>query len=149
MLGGVMTIRATYPIIVDYDRDIEKILREDAYTNFISGIVLRQIETKEKGKKALNVDVFETKAPCSSDGILWSMHARLRRPLEAIELLEFGEQHPDVQLLFPVIALGTMIELGPMRHVFGLTVWEGERALRLFPLTTTWTSEYFFAGTHS
>ncbi|HXK38150.1 MAG TPA: hypothetical protein VJ579_03730 [Candidatus Paceibacterota bacterium] len=142
-----MSIRATYPVIVDYDRDIEKILRDDAYINFISDIVLRQIRTKETGTKTIPVDLFGTKELSSSDGILWSMHARLRRPLEAIELLEFGEQHTDVQLLLPVIALGSLIDLGPSRHVFGLTSWEEKPALRLFPVSTLWTPEYYFAST--
>jgi hypothetical protein len=142
-----MSIRASYPTRVDHDRDIRTVLIQNGYDTFVSAIVLRQIGANESGVRDITVDIFQQTSLSSPAGILWSFAAHLRRPLEAIELLSFSEQHPDVQFVMPIVAFGSIIELGVVHYVLGLTSWEGKRALRLFPYDTMWPVEYGFAAT--
>lgn len=142
-----MFIRASYLVHVDHDRDMGSVLIQNGYDTLASPIVLRQITTKELGARDIMVDIFQQSSFSSPAGILWSFAAHLRRPLEAVELLSFSEQHPDVQLVMPIVAFGSIIELGAVHYVLGLTSWEGKRALRLFPYETSWPTEYGFAAT--
>lgn len=142
-----MSIRASYPVRVDYGRDIRQVLVQNDYETLVSPVVLRQIKTKESGERDIVVDIFSQTTLSGSTGILWSLATHLRRPLEAIELLSFSEQHPDVQFVMPIVAFGSVIELGVVHYVLGLTAWEGKRALRLFPFNTMWPVEYGFAVT--
>jgi hypothetical protein len=123
------------------------VLTQNDYDTLVSSIVLRQIGAKEIGEQEIIVDIFTLSSLSGPAGILWSFAAHLRRPLDAIELLSFSEQHPDVQFVLPIIALGSIIELGNIHYVLGLTAWEGRRALRLFPYNTLWPIEYGFAST--
>lgn len=144
-----MPIKARYPFTVDCDRDIQHLLCANGYETLASPIVLRQIAPKEKGVKQLVANMFMQQTVAGSQGVLWSMSTHLCRPLDLVELLFFGEKHPELQLMMPIIALGTIISLGNAQYVFGLTSGEGAPALRFFPYETLWSPEYAFAGTRT
>jgi hypothetical protein len=140
-----MSIKASLPVVVNDDRNIEQMLRDNGYLTFISAVVLRQIQPAQSGERHIVVDIVQTKTTSSSSGVRWLMNTHLRRPLDVIELLHFGEQYPGLSFSMPIVALGTVIELGNSRHVFGLTVELGEQVLRLFPLEGEWSAKFGFA----
>ncbi len=145
--GAVMNIRASYPVTVDYDRPMKEALLKNGYLNFASDIILRQIITEERGRRTIGVDLFCNRTTSTTMGMLWSMHMHLRRPIDAIELLSFGEQHPDIPSIMPVIALGTPIVLGRSRFALGLMRDEDGRRLHLYPLDAERSVDFTFAGT--
>lgn len=96
----------TYTCTVDYGITIEEAVRRGHYNYADANITSQNFSTKQKGKVERVMELIHFDCYISTNEILKEFDRMGYRPAELHELLAFGEQHPDVQRKFPVVALG-------------------------------------------
>lgn len=97
-----------YTLNLDYEMSIEELLRLGKYVWGESNITSVNFPTKRVGKMKKLFRLFDFDREISTHDVLKEMRKMGYRPAEACELLTFGARFPDVQLKFPVVALGSV-----------------------------------------
>ncbi len=82
----------------------------------------------------------------SSQAVTTDMERQGLRPATFLELLWIGIQHPLLQLEFPIVALGSVVELSGSRRVAVLGCNNRERDLDLGWFVADWFMDYHFAA---
>jgi len=98
----------TYSLSVDYGRSVEDAVKAGRYDWANSDITSRNFPTKRKGTAEIEVDLIHFNRYISTDEALRELDRMDYRPAELHELLAFGEKYPEVQYMFPIVALGSV-----------------------------------------
>jgi len=109
----------TYPLSVDYGRTVEDGVKAGRYDWVNSDITSRNFPTQRKGTAEVAVVLINFNRYVSTDEALRELDRMGYRPAELHELLALGEKYPEVQLNFPIVALGS--------------VWHGRLGCRFVP----------------
>jgi hypothetical protein len=96
-----------YVISVNYDISIEELIKRGKYDWSDKIITNKNFLTKRSGKSDIAIELVHfNRKMFSSEIVLSELDKIGLRPAEACELLTFGEKYPDLQLNFPIVALG-------------------------------------------
>lgn len=104
---------STQKQVVNYDRSIKDSLKAGHFDWTNSGItdVNFPFPSDKQGKREVEFGLFHFKKVTQSDDNIAKMKAEGFRPATIKELLAFGEENPEVQREFPVVALGSVVKL--------------------------------------
>ncbi|HMP67491.1 MAG TPA: hypothetical protein PKA60_01970 [Candidatus Paceibacterota bacterium] len=141
---AVSYITATYKQSVDYRRTIYDSLKAGKYDEVNKDINDKNFLSPEFGEIEVEFAMFHFNRNISSENAIASMMAEVYRPATMREKLAFGEKNPEVQLEFPVVALGQIIKLHGRRHVGGLGRNGSRRDVDLYHFDGDWDARYRF-----
>ena len=96
-----------YLLTVDYSRSVEAGIAAGKYDWKNNDITSKNFPTTRAGVAELEIQLVHFNREISSDEAIGELDKMGLRPAELHELLAFGENYPDVQREFPVIALGS------------------------------------------
>lgn len=97
-----------YLLTVDYGMKVEEAVNRGHYDYVNSSITSQNFSTKQKGKVELVVELIHFDHSISSAEVLKELDRMGYRAADLHELLALGENYPDVQREFPVVALGSV-----------------------------------------
>ena len=99
------------------------------------------------GTEATEIILVHFDKTMSNDNVLRELEKRNLRPADAQELLAIGEQHPDKQRAFPIIALGSVWRVADgHRYVPCLSRIDSNRKLSLCWVDDGWVDVWRFAA---
>lgn len=133
----------TYMVTVDYARSLEAMIKAGNYGYVNEDITPKNFPITGKGKVDLEVVLVSFNI---KESALKELDELGLRAATLPELLAFGEMHSEVQRAFPIIALGSIANVGGNRHVPSLDGWGGERELRLSWFGSRWFGHCRFAA---
>lgn len=107
----------TLRIVVDYGLSLEQMIAAGKYDWSYSEITAKRFPLKGIGKVELEPKLFYFGREMSSDDVIAEMDKEGFRPCTIEELLAIGEQHPELQRKFPLVALGSVSEINGDRDV--------------------------------
>ena len=121
----------TLAITAGYGRTIERLVRAGKY-NFANGNITSQnFPTTREGVVQLKAVLVHFNRFIKSDDAVAELDKLKLRAGEIHELLAFGEQHPDEQRKYPILALGSIVKFGDYRYFPYLSGWSGRRKANL------------------
>jgi hypothetical protein len=121
-----------YPLTVNYKQQIEKLVTNGKYDYANSNIVSANFPEEKNPTAELEAVLFHPdEEDVTSEAVLERMENENLRPASVRELLVFGVQFPDVQRQFPIVALGTVVQLYGDRLVACLGRGASGRSLAL------------------
>jgi hypothetical protein len=129
----------TLRIVVDYSLSLEQMIAAGKYDWSNSDITAKRFPLKGSGKVELEPKLFYFGRDMSSDNVIAEMDKEGFRPCTIEELLAIGEQHPELQRKFPLVALGSVAEIGGCRYVAYLRRRGSERELDLLWFGNDWS----------
>lgn len=100
-----------YTVMVNYDRSIEDRVKDGKYDWANSDITSSHFPSQETGIKEVSIEFIHFRRNMKTDDILGELDKKGLRPATLKELLSLGEQYPDLQREFPIIALGSVWRL--------------------------------------
>ncbi len=98
----------TYPVVVDYGKSVEEMVRLGKYSWSDGGITSKKFPTKRTGKEEIQIVLVHFDQFISTEEAIKELDEMGFRPAELRELLAFGEKYPNIQRKFPVVALGSV-----------------------------------------
>lgn len=134
----------TLRITVDYSLSLEQMIAAGKYDWSNSDITAKRFPLKGSGKSELEPKLFYFGQDMSSEKVIAEMDKEGFRPCTIEELLAIGEQHPELQRKFPMVALGSVAELDGDRSVAYLGRNDSKRKLRLHWFGPGWPDIYRF-----
>lgn len=102
------SISGTYPVLVDYDRNVKEAIELGKYDWTNNDINDKNFKTERKGKANFEIELIHFNRPISSENALKEIEENNYRPAELHELLALGEKYPDLQREFPIVALSSV-----------------------------------------
>ena len=100
--------RQTYPLLVDYGRSAKKGIKAGRYNSVNFDIAFPKFPTSQEGTAEVEMELIHLNRYISIDKALCKLYDMGYRPAEFCELLAFGEQYPEVQRHFWILALGSV-----------------------------------------
>lgn len=141
----VSFITNTYKQVVDYDLSIPDLLKAGKYDDTNSNITDENFLSAESGKKEVEFGMYHFgKVMDSSEDVIAEMKKDGYRPATMKELLSFGKKNKNLQKKFPIIALGSVAELGSNRRVGALYGRGCRRYAFLSYFDFDWHDDYRF-----
>ena len=141
----------TYHLTVNYERSVEDMVRAGRYNHINSDITSKHFPTKRKGVAEVEVELihFNWGVCVWTDETLRELDRMGYRPAELHELLAFGEKYPEIQLKFPVAAIGSVWRGGSGGY-YAPHLWKNdldlERALIISLIEDGWSKNCRFAA---
>lgn len=111
-MPAIKTQISTYPLVVDYSKRIKTLVGLGKYDRCEGEIISQKFSTAYKGEVWLEALLVYFDTAITDEDVVTELDKIGLRPGELHELLIFGVQHPEIQCQFPIIALGTIVELG-------------------------------------
>jgi len=112
------TTYPTYLLSVDYERSVEDGVKASRYDWVNRDITNRNFPSKKgRGTAEVAVELVHFDRDISVLEALRELEENGYRPADLWELLAFGEKYPEVQIKFPVAALGSIYR-HPNDHYF-------------------------------
>jgi len=142
---------STLPVTVNYDLSVEEALADEydvVHSDITSpDFIHLSVSENFQGTNTLEIHLIHFDRVLTTDELVDEFNERGWRPAILIELLAFGEQYPDLQREFPIIAAGSLFQ----DSVGGLNVpllWGNnqQRTVDLFWSMPSWESSYRFAA---
>jgi hypothetical protein len=99
---------SNYSVTVNYDRSVEDGVKAGNYDWVNNDITSEHFPMKRTGIEELSLHLVHFDRNISTEDALKKLDLMGLRPAELQELLSFGENYPDVQREFPIIALGSV-----------------------------------------
>ncbi len=121
----------TYMVTVDYAKSLPDMIKAGNYGYANEDITPKRFPIKGDGKVGVEIVLVHFGKDMQSDDVLAELDKLGLRAAVLPELLAFGETHPEVQREFPIIALGSIANVGGERFVPYLGYWNGRRKLAL------------------
>ena len=120
-----------FAVTVNYGRTLQAMIKDGHYDWSNDDITHEHfpINRGREEKDELKLTLFHPNRPIESDEAIDEMAKHGLRPATLPELLALGEEHPDLQREFPVIALGS--------------VWQDRRGSRRCPCLGGGASERY------
>ena len=109
--------RNIYPVVVDYEMNLEEVVREGRYSRVNPNINSKNFPPTRKGKVALNIVLIHLGRRISPKAALDELERIGYRPADLLELLVFGARYPDVQMEFCVVSLSTWENPNGYRYI--------------------------------
>ena len=142
-----------FDLMIDYDRSLDEMVEAGRYDDVEKGITKSHFPIKGSGQHAVSAVPFHPnfgrKGEITLKGVTTEIRNRNYRPGRIEELLALGENHPDLQNRFPIVATGSIWRnrRDGVRRVPGL--WNGHfsgagRCLFLSTITRGWGEQYRF-----
>lgn len=144
ILGNV-----AYTVTVNYDRTVEEMLEAGQYDWSNDNITADNfpLPNGKAGAEIIEVELIHFDRYISSEDAIAEMAKRGLRPATLAELLALGEQYPDLQREFPIVALGTVWRgRGGGRYVPYLYGGGQYRSLDLHWFEDDWDDDCRFAA---
>ncbi len=126
-----MNVSDAYPIRVDYYRSLSGMIGAGSYNYHNEHINQRNFSLNGSGVDENKAALVSFDEPMESDQVLAALSERGLTPAPIEVLLALGEQHPDLQRQFPIIALGSIWENDNGRKDV-VCLWGGSQGRRLF-----------------
>ena len=101
-------VEAIYDIVVDYNRSLNAMIKAGKYDWVRDDINTKHFPLKGKGKHELKAVLLHFNRYIEFDDAIAEMDRQGYRPGNIEELLALGEQYPDLQKRFPIVALGSV-----------------------------------------
>jgi hypothetical protein len=115
-LPGQITL-VELPIVVDYDRTVDQMLVACHFDLIKSGIKPGDHRFTETGRKNQTAKLLLFDHPISGDTAETLMGTLGKRPGNLEQILAVGEQHPNVQREFGIVALNAILPYNASRIV--------------------------------
>lgn len=103
------TPKATYELVVDYDKTLAQMIEAGRYNWENSDITDERFPVVGTGKATAKAVLVYLNKVTSTNEALAHLDQNGLRPATIAELLAFGAKFPDIQLQFPVVALGSLL----------------------------------------
>jgi hypothetical protein len=145
-LTVVSYLVAKYTQLVKYSRTIEQLVKAGNYDYANPDITSKNFPSSEEGNKDVEFGLFHFNRDISSDDSIEGMKAEGYRPATAKETLSFGEKNPKLQLEYPIVGLGSVVELDGDRQVVYLIRNGSNREARLYYYDDDWHDSFRFLG---
>lgn len=139
--------RNSYPLFVNYGMSVEELVKIGRYELTDQCITSKDFPTKRTGTAEILMEIIHFNRYISTDEVLHELDKMGYRPAELHELLAFGENYPDIQRDFPIIALGSIWQF-PFgeRYVPFLFIYTSKRCLGLDLVDGDWYEVCRFAA---
>ena len=125
-MPAIKTQISVYSLFADYSKRVKTLVELGKYDQYDRAIIDQKIRTTRKGKAHLEaVLVYFVDRAIKDEDAIAELNKMDLRAGELHELLTFGAQHPEIQCQFPIVALGTIIQLDNVR---GAPCLSGTRA---------------------
>ncbi len=134
----------SYPVTVNYDISVEKLVELGHYSWTSKSVNSSNFHSKKHGRAEVQTELISLNRMVSSDGALMELADRGYRHATLHELLAFGVKYPDVQLHFPVVAIGSVCEVHGNRYVAYLYRDDLGRYLFLYWFEYSWVGSVRF-----
>lgn len=133
-----------YSLVIDHGMAIEELVRLGEYDSVNKNITSRNFPTTRTGEEETTAILVHFDRDIESDDAVKELDAIGLRPAEADETLAFGKQYPDKQRKFPIVGLGSVVQLSGVRYVLYLAGWDGKRGANLRYWDGRWGCDYRF-----
>ncbi len=97
-----------YRVKVNYDLPVEKVVKLGKYDWTDGDITSKHFPLKRSGTADVEIEIKHFNRKISSGEVIAELDTMGFRPAELHELGALGEQYPDSQREFPIIALGSV-----------------------------------------
>ncbi len=131
---------------VDCGMTLDQMIAAGSYDWTNSDITAKRFLLSGTGKVAFEPKIFHFDRDISSENAIKEMEKDGFRPAKIEELLAYGAILPDEQRKHPIIALGSVAEIGGFRFVPCLGSFGSERDLDLYWWSGGWLGRYRFLG---
>lgn len=138
-----------YSVTVNYGVKIETAVKRGHYDYANKNITSQNFPTKKKGKVERRIGLIPFGSLTSGREALMQLDQMGYIPADLRGLLTFGENYPEVQREFPIVAFGSMWQ-GPDGGLCVPYLWgnAGYRRLSLDRLENAWNADCRFAAYH-
>ena len=136
-----------YPVEIDYSDTFKQRLDAGRYDQKGHGITKSNFSVKGDGKIWRDLRLVCYNKHMSNDSVLAAIEAQGYRPATIEELLAFGVSYPEVQLEFPILALGSTWYSFSESCYFAPCLCGGDnnkRCLFLFATNRIWDNSWHF-----
>jgi len=134
-------------VSVDYDRSVTDGIKGGRYDWFDPNITDAHFPNTRSVTSSLEVYIVEYGKCMSAKNVLANLDKRNLRPATLQELLAVGEQYPDLQREFPIVALGSVWQNAEGNRCVPCIVGGGSsRGLRLHWIGGDWGGLCRFAA---
>jgi hypothetical protein len=116
---------------VDYSRSLEAMIAAGNYDWTNSDITAKRFLVAGSGIEQFEIKLFHFDRPMSSETAVETIKAAGWEPGQIEHLLAFGEKYPQEQRKYPIIALGSVVEVDGRHYVPYLYRDDARRSLRL------------------
>ena len=130
-------------VSVDYAQPLPAMIAAGRYDWINDDITVKRFPVKGEGVAEFETKLFQFDG-ISSENAIKEIEAQGWQTASVEHLLSFGAKNPDEQRKYPIIALGSIGEVGGGRHVPCLDGDVSERFLDLFWWDDDWLSFYRF-----
>ncbi len=134
----------SFPITIDYTQSLAEMIKSGKYDWSNSDITEKRFPVKGESQVELSGELVHLNRYLSSEEVIKEIERRAMRPAKIEELLGFGAKYPEEQRKYPIIALGSVAEVGGFRYVPFLGRHNSERYLRLTWWGSVWSDFYRF-----
>lgn len=93
-----------FPLMINYNFPIKEVLMSGSYSHVAPSIDFRSFQPPATGGRVINVRLYNFGRELESQEILDSFRTASYRPVTLFELLAFGMQFPDEQLISRIVA---------------------------------------------
>lgn len=138
------TVATIYVLIVDYTMNLADMISAGKYGWVDPEIVEKNFSTQKSGNFMVNAQLLHFGKAISMENALIEMEERGFRPGTLEELLSFGANYPEVQMVFHVCAFGSTCVVRETRYVPCLRKEDGKRRLDLHEVGFEWHGHYRF-----
>jgi len=143
----MLAAKNLFHLMVDYGRSIEGAVAAGKYDYANPNITATNFPTKRAGKVKLAVELVHFGRNIDSDEAIAELDKMGLRPAGLHELLALGEQHPELQRQFPIVALEQVWQRPDgYRNVPVLYESDRGRELLLLAFALGWLDDYRFAA---
>ncbi|MBI4993860.1 hypothetical protein HZC33_02815 [Candidatus Wolfebacteria bacterium] len=103
-----LSANSIFPLSVNYNRSIEDSIKVGKYDSVNSDIASEHFQSNETGEKKVAIELFHFNKEMDTNEALVELDKQGYRPITLKELLALGEEHPNLQREFPIVALGSV-----------------------------------------
>ena len=118
-------------IVMDYTMNFADMIKAGEYNWTNDNITEKRFKVVGEGKKSVVVELIHFNRVMDSDKVEKKFEKAGLRAGTIEELLAFGATFSETQRRFPIVALGSVAEIGGYRHVACLRMVDDERYLDL------------------
>lgn len=139
---GVRTANAsgypTYPVTIDSALSLQEMIAAGRYDWVNDDITPECFPIQRSGTKTTEIALVHRNKTVESQPLIDELDREGYRPATIEELLALGAKYPDLQREYPIVALGSVAEVGGGRCVVCLDRWRDERGLDLLWFGSEW-----------
>ena len=134
-----------FRISVDYGRKVEDGVDASRLDWASTSVTSKNFPTSQVGVVEVEVELAPFFRRILTREVLNEIGLISYSPIDIHQLLALGEQHPDVQLKFPIVALGSSWEYRSNIYIPYLASYGSRRDLRLSEIKQKWCETCRFA----